>query len=101
MTVKKNHVGSAAHEIIVYKHKQTERQTDRHTINYIIKSGKVMNGDGHRKNSVESTTSTNSSVDATNKKKDENGDAKDKLEVKRGNSNNILLKIFQLKIIRD
>ena len=48
-----------------------------------------MNGEGHRKNSVESTTSTNSSVDATNKKKDVNGDAKDKLEVKPGNSNNI------------
>ena len=56
-----------------------------------------MNGEGHRKNSVESTTSTNSSVDATNKKKDTNGDAKDKLEVKPGNSNNIILKIYNWK----
>ena len=46
--------------------------------------GKVLNGDGHRKNSVESTTSTNSSVDAGNKKKEMNGDGKDKLDVKPG-----------------
>ena len=50
---------------------------------YVL-SGKVLNGDGHRKNSVESTTSTNSSVDATNKKKEINGDGKDKLDVKSG-----------------